>query len=404
MAWQVTCDGNDITSIVQSIRWRPKLSRPASCIVRFPAHLFSITPGVSQLQLLNGGLLFSGTVWFPQSDGNENAYYTEITCYDHLIYLGKRLCKTPADWPDNNWPPITPADSSFEPGPCNLADPIKVITDYITGPEIMAAFIQATIDCDPGSFPLSVGSVATGGDDLTGVPADWPMTISAMAELLLSTGQLDIVVSPGYGSSTVDLYNGDYGTNLSGSVSIDYATGGFNARRANKTVDMEDVINALWYLLGPKVPQYDYDITHWAGSITPTAANAGPDGDGPIPGTPWPPGLVARWTNSRAVYGYMQEIQIHDTKEDENGIRPLFEEMFANEAYLRAVPRTIIAPSADRSESPPPYNVGDLISINAGSVLGGGFSGTFRVFEFEIAIDTDGIGDVTELVGSADGD
>jgi hypothetical protein len=404
--WTVDVDGTDITAYCQEIRWHPRLSRPSSCVVRYPGNLFTATNGVSELHLTNGSLLFSGPVWFQQDDGTEDVTYTELTAYDHLIYFSKRLCKTPAGWPANSWPPIPGTDPAFEPGPCNLADPSKVITDFIHAPEILAEFINATNDCDPGGFPISVGSVASSLTSVEGIPSDWPMDLSTMADFLLGTGQLDIIVNPGYGSSSVDLYAGadaPAGTDRTGSVSIQYGTGSFNAPQANRTSDMEIVTNALWYLLGPKLPQYDLDVTHWAGSITPTAANAGGDGAGGIPGTPWPGSLVAKWTNSRSVYGYMQEIQVHDSREDEDGIRPLFEEMFANEALIRANPRVIVAPSPDRaSGSGPAFFVADRISVSAGSQLSGGFSGGFRVYEYEIAIDADGVAAYTELVGSDD--
>lgn len=401
MAWSVDIDGNDITSIVQSIAWRPKLSRPASCVVRFPAHLFSCGTGTSELHLSNGGLRFSGPVWFQEISGDTDAAYTEVTAYDHMVYFAKHLCKTPSDWPDNDWPEVNPPT---EPGPCNLADPSKVITDFVSAPEIMAAFINATNGCDPGGMPISVGSVSTNGTSVEGVPSDWPMTLAAMAELLLGTGQLDIIVNPGYGASSVDLYPGNAGSNLTGSVVIGYQTGSFNATGAHLTSDMEDVVNALWYLLGPKVPQYDFDISHWAGSITPTAANAGGDGEGGIPGTPWPADLVARFTGSRGTYGYMQEIQVHDTREDEDGIRPLYEEMWANEAWIRAVPKTIAGAHPDRTTSAPPFGVGDIITLAGGSRFGGGFSGGFRVYEYEVQVDADGVGDITEIIGSTNGD
>ena len=89
---------------------------------------------------------------------------------------------------------------------------------------------------------------------MTGFPTDWPMDIATFANTLLSTGVLDIIVNPGFGSSSVDLYNGDAGTDRSGSVVFQYATGAFNSRGANRTGDMEEVINALWYLLGPRTP------------------------------------------------------------------------------------------------------------------------------------------------------
>lgn len=395
MAWTVDVDGNDITSICQTIRWRPKLNRPASCIVRFPAGLFSAPVGTSELHLSNGGLLFSGPVWFQQSDGTEDAAYTELTAYDHTIYLQKRMCKTGTDYPAPPSPNYT-----HEPGPCNLADPRAVITDNVTCTEILRAFINATNDCDPAGLPITVGSCATGGDNVVGEFTDWPMDIQTFANILLQTGQLDIMVNPGYGSSSVDLYNGDAGTDRSGSVSLQYATGSFNSRRGNRTSDMEQVINALWYLLGPKQAHYTGDITHWGGSITPTARDGGPDGDGPLPGTPWPPALVSRWSSSRSTYGYFQEIRVLDAKEDEQKIRDMFETLFAQEAYLRAVPRTFAYLSPDRTTAGPSFYVGDKISVSAGGILGGGFSGTVRVYEYEITVDTDGIGEFTDLTTS----
>ena len=402
MAWTIEVDGTDITSICQQITWHPKLSRPASCVARFPANLFSATTGVSQLRLYNGGLLFSGPVWYQQGDGAEDAAYTELTAYDHLIYLSKRMCKTPESWPAYNWPPIFPPDPTFEPGPCNLADPTKVILDYLTAPEILKVFLEATADCD-GSFPISVNSFATGGPDLSGFPCDWPMDIATFAELLLQTGVLDIIVNPGFGSSSVDLYNGDAGSDLSGSVVFQYGTGAYNSRGAGRTSDMEEVINALWYLLGPKAPQYTGDISHWRGSLTPDGAHDIDKWDHPThPWHPWPGALVSRWSSSRGTYGYMQQIDIHDSKEDENSIRFLFEKMYQNESYLRAIPRTFSSIQADRSDDPPGFAVGDLITLQAGSMLGGGFSGVQRVYGFEISIDPDGVGEITDITASAD--
>lgn len=403
MAWSVTVDGTDITALCQTITWTPRLSRPATCVVRFPANLFSAGTGTARMQLVNGSLLFSGPVWYQQQEGAEDAAYTELTAYDDLIYLKKRMCKTPISYDESDsWPPLFPPDPAYNPGRCNLANPTKVILDFITAPEILEQFINATIDCD-GSMPLSVGSVASGGDDMTGFPIDWPMNIETFAGILLQTGVLDIVVNPGFSSSTVDLWNGDYGTDRTGSVVIQYATGAFNARGANRTIDMDEVINALWYLLGPKMPQYTGDISHWAGSLTPDGAHDVTQWEHAThPWHPWPAALIARWTSSRSTYGYMQQIDIHDSREDENKIRFLFELMYKNEAGLRAVPRTITGMTLDRTTAAPSFFVGDLITTTSGSVLGGGFTGAQRVYSYTIQIDTDGVGEFTEIIASAD--
>jgi hypothetical protein len=108
---------------------------------------------------------------------------------------------------------------------------------------------------------------------------------------------------------------------------------------------------------------------------------------------------------SRATYGYMQEIQIHDQKEDEQTTaRPLYEEMYANEALLRAEPRKFISIKPERqSGGGVSFLPGDLISVNAGAVLGGGFSGSVLVYEYEITVDADGVAEYTQLLASPDG-
>lgn len=403
--WSVDIDGTNITNLCQSITWHPKFSRPASLVVRVPGNMVNAQPGISEMHLVNGGLIFSGPVWFVEDSGDADSTYTEITAYDHLIYMNKRLCKTGTDYPESD----DPTDAS-QPGPCNLADPHQVLLDKGTAPAILGYFIEHADDC-PNEAPyapwqIQIESIADGGVDLSGVPAEWPMTIADMAEMLLSSGELGIIVNPGYGVSTVTLTNGGVVNDLSGSVSIDYATGGFNAQTASKTGDMEDVVNALWYLLGPRVHFYAGDISHWAGSITPSFKNSGYDGNKPggEPGEPWPPSLVSRWMGSRSAYGYMQEIQIHDERDDEQTtVRPLFEALFAKEAYLRAVPRTFTDIKPERaSGSGPLFGVGDKISVNAGSRLGGGFSGGVLVYEFEINVDADGVAEYTQITGSPD--
>jgi hypothetical protein len=395
MAWTVDVDGTDITSICQSIQWRPKLNRPASCVVRYPAHLFQVTTGQSELHLYDGAtLMFSGPVWFQQASGTPNSAYTEVTAYDHLIYLSKRLCKKPG---------------TSQAG--NLITPGSVITDNQTGPAILEAFINYSKTIDDAAnptappLPLTVVSAALGGDDLSGTPQNFPMTIEQMRALLCSTGQLNVLVTPGVGSSTLDLTNGGVVNDLSGSVSIQYQTGAYNSQVAEYTEDMEDVINALWYLLGPRGPRMGRRVwipkNHWAGSITPTGPNSGGDGEGPLVGPGWPVDLEDRFMDSRDAYGYMQEIRIFDDQDDEEDARPMFEEEWANEAWIRATEKQLVNIKPQRG-TPPAFGVGDLISVAAGTRLGGAFSGTQVVFEFEVTIDTDGVVEVSDIITSGE--
>lgn len=382
MSWAVDIDGTDITPLCQSIVWRQRLNAPASTVVRLPAHLSSFSTGDTELHLYdNGNLVFSGPTWYVQADGTPDSTYVEITAYDHLIYLNNRQCKTVTG---------------------NLIQPDSVITANVTAPAIMQAFINNVNTYDStvpngNAMPLTPGSVDGGGDDLTSVPTNFPMTLEQMRSLLCSTGQLNLLVNPGVGSSTVDLTNGGVVNDLSGSVVFQYGTGAYNSQIATFTVDAKHIVNALWYLLGPRC-----SLTRWKGSITPTAPHAGGS---------WPAALVAQFSNSRTAFGYSQEIRIFDDAggqcfnpddtTSESAARPLFEEEWANEAWIRAVPQTFATVRPQRGTEAG-CSPGDLISVAAGSVLYGGFSGTQVVFELETSMDVDGVVEVTELITSAD--
>ena len=81
-------------------------------------------------------------------------------------------------------------------------------------------------DCE-GPLFLDYGTFETGGFDLSGAPVDWPMTIAEL-DLACSSppAACDVVITPtdpgGGIMGEVSAYNGDYGTDLSGSVVFDY--------------------------------------------------------------------------------------------------------------------------------------------------------------------------------------
>lgn len=385
MAWTVDINGTNITSLCQSINWHPRWSRPATCVVKYPAHLYSCAEG-DELHLYNGGsLVFSGPVWQIQAEGDPNRTDAEITAFDHLIYMSKRLCKQGAS----------------DPSPFNVIEIWPTIDSNVTAPAIMRAFCQSALD-DPNAasskpLPWILGG-ADGGPDVTGVPMNTPMSLDQMRQLLLSTGQLAINVSPGIGASTLNFVRP---TTTVGSpvATFGYGTGPFNSQNATITGDMDEIITALWYLLGPRGPRPGIPINHWGGSITPTAANAGGDGEGGIPGTPWPAATVSRFMSGRSQYGYFQEIRVFDDREDAQSIRELYEEQWNNEAWIRAVPRRFISIKPERGVSPS-FGVGDFLQMQAGSMLHGGFSGIVEVFEFEVEINVNGIVAITEIIAS----
>ncbi len=357
-------NGSDVTQYCQRITWRPKLSRPAQAIIRYPARAFGVSAGTDELALTQGGTtLFVGDVFYPQYEGDADSAYAEVTAFDHLIALKDRMVKSSTG---------------------NMIVPTSFAT---TAPGQFAAYINNTISFDPGTYALSVGSVAGGGVDLDiSQLMQFPMDLEQLRALLVGTGQMDVFLSPGSGSSSVNLTNGEGGTDLSGSVSYQYATGTNNAAIGTLTVDMSQVINALWYLLAPRISQ-----TRYKGSITPTAPHVG--------GT-WPAPLLADIALSRGLYNYRQEIQTKD-EVGANIIRPYYEGRWASEAGLRAFPRHFYSVKPNRGIFPA-FRPGDFINVAAGSVLNGGFSETQCVYEFEVVTDADGVNQVTDILTSAD--
>lgn len=390
--WRVDINGTDITSIVQSINWHPRWSRPATLVVKYPARLFSCPPNAeAHLYNPSNQLVFSGPVWQIQAEGDPNRTDAELTCFDHLIYMVKRLCK----------------QGSGDISPFNMIDIWPTIYTHVTAPAIMAAFVQSALD-DPRAassapLPWVIGTIDDTGPDVTSVPKDTPKGLDSMRQDLLSTGQLAINVTPGIGASVLDFVRPaqDVGSPV---ATFDYATGSFNSQNATITDDMDELITALWYLLGPRGPRPGIPINHWGGSITPTAANAGGDGQTPggIPAQPWPPALVAKFMGARAQYGYFQEVKIYDDNEDEQDIREKFEEQWANEAWIRATPRRFMSIKPERGVVPT-FGVGDFLAMNAGSVLHGGASSIVEVFEFEVEINVNGICAITDIVASDNG-
>jgi hypothetical protein len=393
LPWSVDIGGSSITQYCQSINWHPRWSRPATLVVKCPGHLFQAAEG-QEIHLYNpsGTLVFSGPIWQIQADGNPNRTDIEITAFDHLIYMTKRQCK----------------QDPTGPQPYHLIDIWPTIYNFGSAPAIMAAFVQGALS-DPNAassaaLPWGIGSI-DGGPDVTSVPKDTPMTLDRMRQLLLSTGQLAINVVPGIGASTLNFIRPPNGVDVpipAPVATFNYQTGSFNSQNATVTGDMDEMTTALWYFLGPRGPRPGIPINHWGGSITPTAANGGPDGDGPAPGTPWPAATVARFMGSRGQYGYFQDVRVFDDNDDTQSIRLFYEEEWNNEAFIRAVPRKFLSIKPERGIVPT-FNVGDFLTMAAGSRLNGGISGLVQVFEFEVEINVNGVCAITDIIASDNG-
>ena len=230
---------------------------------------------------------------------------------------------------------------------------------------------------------------------MTGVPVDWPMTIAEIAQLLTSTGRLDIILTPidsGGNMAQVDCYNGDYGSNLSGSVVFQYGTGAHNVSRMRVNEDMSNTVNKLRYLLGPRVGTSDDPAAfqHWEGSVEGEIAPLGADPSGQI---------NARMDCSQAAYGVRSEIKIFDGRAGLTlAERQLYQQMWAGEAWFRALPRFMVHITPTRGTAIGSFGIGDLVGVQASSAVRGGFSGGQRVYQFTTQWDDpDGPLYITEL-------
>jgi hypothetical protein len=67
---------------------------------------------------------------------------------------------------------------------------------------------------------------------------------------------------------------------------------------------------------------------------------------------------------------------------------------------LRAVPRVISNMNPNRFTTAPAFYVGDTITVTSGAAMGGGFTGSERVYDYELTIDTDGVAEFTQLTTS----
>lgn len=380
----------DISEVSFNKKVTPRLNLPATasckCVTDgLPENL----EGEHRLKVrLDGDLIFNGPIWDWEDAGDENTVYTELTAIDPMVFWGSR--------------PARDADGDF-------SKPAFMQT-FTTAPQIVEEILGNSITYE-GALGIVTGSFATGGVNVSGAPVDWPMTVAQIVALLMQTGELDLVLSPSDTTdgvmATVDGYNGDYGADLTGSVSFDYQTGQYNARSIRRHRSMSTVCNKLWYYLGPRVGT-SADVAgdqHWKGSIT---GDGMPDGAGGSVALPNPPGGGLDYSNplgdliaaSRSAYGVLMNIRIFD---GEASVIPyLYARLWQKEMQLRVTPRELLQITPIRGLAPS-FGIGDLITVNAGPKLRGGFTGAVqRVYAYTISEDDDGVPAVTDIVCSPD--
>jgi hypothetical protein len=393
MAATVSLDGTDVSGVAISGSVTRRLNRPSQAQITIPMDS-AIGGAGSRLKITIPGMptpTFHGFVLDCETDTGEDMGYTVYNASDPMEL-----------W---QWRPARDPDGDF-----SRPDFIEVND---TGPQIIEAILDASENAGAGPpsdaegpLFLTMGTFALGGVSLAGAPTDWPQTIMEVASLLVSTGELDIVITPtdpgGGIMGTVDCYNGDFGTDLSGSVSFEYATGTLNVRRLRWNEDMTTVCNKLWYYGGPRIqtaadPEGDQ---HWCWNIT---------ADDPALADPPQTDIETCRDDSQIAVGVRMDIKIWDALSDlclgPGAIDPgrdLYRRLWQAESWLRCRPRELIHITPTRNTAIGSFDIGDIVAVSAGANVRGGFSGAQRVYEYTVSWDEDGPFELSELQTSSD--
>lgn len=396
MSLAVSLDGVDFSGCALEGSVTRRLNRPSLAQVKIPMDCAAgcSVPGARLKITMDSVLRFHGMVMDWELDGGEDTGYITMNAMDPMELWAHR----PARDPDGDFSNPTFIET-FEFGP-------QIIEAILTASE-NGALIPTLAE---GPLFLDFGTFETGGVSLIGAPVDWPMTIAEVANLLISTGELDIVITPtdpgGGVMGTVDCYNGDYGTDLSGSVVFEYGTGAKNVRAVRWNQDMSNITNKLWYFGGPRreTAADPAGNQHWCFNV---------QGDDPgLPGYPASDPYAAVITcrdASRTTYGVRMDIQIFDGASDNcvgpGGTDPgreLYRWLWIAESWARCDPRTLIHVTPTRGTAISSFDIGDLVGVTLGSGICGGISGAQRVYQYTISWGPDGPFELSELQTSSD--
>jgi hypothetical protein len=415
---EVELDGVDFSDCAISGSVTRRLNRPALAEIKIPMDCAAGCggPGERLKITLNSDLFFHGMVMDWELDGGEDTGYITMNAMDPMELWAHRPAR---DGPDSN-------DAG------DFSNP-RMFTgfDYApTGANIMENMLVQSEDgsdqaLGEGPLFLTMGTFEAGGSEFYAGPQDWPMTIAEVMNLMVSTGELDVVITPtdpgGGIMGTVDTFTGDYGTDLSGSVVFEYGTGARNVRAVRWNQDMSNICNKLWYYGGPKIATIaDPEATqHWCWNIT--------GDDCCFTGVDNPPACECTSPDqaameeafygavdpcrdlSRTDFGVRMDVQIFDGAggncigpDGEPVDRDLYRWLWLAESWARCNPRTLIHVTPIRGLAVDTFDIGDLVGITLPSAICGGISGAQRVYQYTVSWDADGPFEISELQTSSD--
>lgn len=415
MSLSVTLDGIEVSQVSIRGSVTRRLNRPSMASITIPMD-YAIGGAGSRLKVtIDGYLRFHGFVLDCETDTGEDVGYTVYNALDPMEL-----------W---QWRPVRDDDGDF-----SLP---SIIETYITGPQIIQRMLLNSINAGAGPpsdaegpLFLTLGTFESGGVSLTGAPTDWPQTMMQLASLLVSTGEVDIVITPtdpgGGVMGRVDCWNGNFGTDRSASIIFRYGQAfgesSKNVRRLRWNEDMSNLANKIWYYGGPRIgtAQDPAGDQHWCWNI-----------QGDDPGLAYPPGGqnsppgsavnnqlgVRRILSQNSLgpsgtgYGVRMDIKIFDALSDlclgPGSIDPgreLYRRLWQIESWIRAVPRQLIHITPIAGTQIGTFDIGDLVGVQASADVRGGFSGAQRVYEYTISWDEDGPFELSELQTSPTGE
>lgn len=400
MAAQAYIDGVEVTDYVLEGSVTRRLNRPAQATIKMPIDQAIGDVGSRLKVVFDGDLFFHGTILMIEDQGDEDFGYTTYNASDPMELWAWRLVKdSDGDW---SFPSIV-----YDYGDPETGGGAAQIMYHALNNSVNAIFpADAAIDPDGSLFiALDAGNFATNGAPVRGAPTDWPMSIAELFELLVSTGTVDIILQPidsGGNMAIAYAYNGDYGTDVSGSVSFDYGMGSYNVRQVRRSVDMSSLVNKLQYLGGPKMstPADPNADQHWCFEV----AGLNPEN---FPDPPYS-AVIAKREASWGTYGKRQEVRIYDAEAENcrdplnTWSRDLYRRLWLVETWIRSAPRELVHVTPTRGTGIGDFNIGDLVMVRAGSFFRGGFSGKQRIYAYTVSWDADGVLELGELQTSAD--
>ena len=156
------------------------------------------------------------------------------------------------------------------------------------------------------------------------------------------------------------------------------------------TEDLATLANKLWYYLGPPegVQRYKTNITLSRMDMADPPQSA----------------IKAAAIMSRLLYGVAMQVRIYDSG-NESTLLSMYETLWQIESILRmnGQEMAIATPIGDAPFLPfDNFNLGDVVTINAGAAFGSSFSAQQRIYGFDVMPDSNGTERLGELIASAD--